>query len=327
MATGETRALITGAAGFAGRHLIAELEQNTNWTIIGVTRRQASSAGRVRIIACDLQDRQLLERTVAHYRPNAIFHLAAQSYVPKAMASPADTLVNNVVSQVNLLEACRSAEIDPRILVVGSSEVYGFVTPEEMPVTEKQPFRPGNPYAVSKVTQDMLGYQYFKSYGMHIVRVRPFNHFGPGQSDRFVVSSFARQVSEAEAGLIEPTVLTGDLTSRRDFLDVRDVVRAYRMALELGEAGEVYNIASGSAPRVGDLLDALVNLANARITVRQDPSRMRPSDVPVIVGDASRFIRQTGWSPEIPIEISLRDTLDYWRDEVRRRRSDPGEAF
>jgi GDP-4-dehydro-6-deoxy-D-mannose reductase len=313
------RALVTGAGGFAGRHLVEYLERETAWNIIGLSRRQTASSERVRHLVCDLTDAALLVRTVDHYRPDVIFHLAAQSYVPRAFASPSDTIVNNVVAQINLFEACRTTGINPVILVVGSAEVYGYANPDEMPLSEHQPFRPGNPYAVSKITQDMLGYQYHRSYGMPIVRVRPFNHFGPGQSDRFVVSSFARQVAEAEAGIIEPTVLTGDLTSKRDFCDVRDVVRAYHMAVEAGEPGEVYNIASGIAREIGLLLEVLTDLATCDIEVRQDPSRMRPSDVPVMAGDSTRFREVTGWQPVIPIEQSLVDTLDYWREETRRK--------
>lgn len=310
--------LITGAAGFAGRHLLAELEQHTDWVLIGLGRAASRGTTRSRMLVCDLQDRPLVERTIAHYRPDVIVHLAAQSYVPRALASPADTIVNNVVGQINLFEACRAADIEPIILVIGSAEEYGFASPEEMPLDEEQALRPGNPYAVSKITQDMLGYQYFRTYGMPIIRLRPFNHFGPGQSDRFVLSSFARQVAEAEAGLIEPTVLTGDLTSRRDFCDARDIARAYRLAIDRCEPGEVYNLASGKAWAIGDLLDMMLDLSSVSITVRQDESRMRPSDVPLLVGNAEKFRNATGWTPEITIERSLKDILDYWRNAITR---------
>lgn len=308
--------VITGAAGFVGRHLMADLERHTSWALAGIGRRAARGSARSRMLACDLQDRALVERTIAHYRPNVIVHLAAQSYVPRALASPADTIVNNVVGQVNLFEACRSAAIEPIILVIGSAEEYGFARPEEMPLDEDQALRPGNPYAVSKITQDMLGYQYFRTYGLPVIRLRPFNHFGPGQSDRFVLSSFARQVAEIEAGQIEPTVLTGDLTSRRDFCDVRDIARAYRLAIDRCQPGDVYNLASGKAWSIGELLDMLLAMSTAKIDVRQDASRMRPSDVPLLVGNAEKFQRATGWTPEIPIEKSLEDTLNYWRGVV-----------
>jgi len=267
------------------------------------------------MLAADLRDGGLVDRVIDRWRPDYVFHLAAQTYVPKSTATPVDTLSNNIIGQVNLLEALRAFG-QPTILIVGSAEQYGFATPEEMPLREDQPFRPGNPYAVSKITQDMLGYQYARSYGMRIVRVRPFNHFGPGQSDRFVLATFARQVAEAERGLIEPTVLTGDLSSRRDFLDVRDVVRGYRLAVERGTPGEVYNIASGHGYRVGELLDQLMGMASVPLTVTTDPARLRPSDIPVLIGDATRFRAATGWAPRIPIEHSLADTFEDWRRRV-----------
>lgn len=310
-------ALITGAAGFAGRHLIAELEAETDWSIVGVARHPTPNPGaRTRMLAADLRDRALIERVVERWRPTFVFHLAAQSYVPKALATPADTLSNNIIGQVNLLEALRVHAAGARILIVGSAEQYGFATPEEMPLTEDQPFRPGNPYAVSKITQDMLGYQYFRSYGMDVVRVRPFNHFGPGQSDRFVMATFCRQIAEAERGFIEPSVLTGDLSSRRDFLDVRDVVRGYRLAVQHGTSGDVYNLASGVGYRIGDLLDQLLAQATVPLTIATDPARLRPSDIPVLIGDATRFTTATGWRPQMPIEQSLSDTLDDWRRRV-----------
>ncbi|HYI15080.1 MAG TPA: GDP-mannose 4,6-dehydratase [Thermomicrobiales bacterium] len=318
MAGGARKALVTGALGFAGRHLLAELERQTDWDLIGLARGHGSAAGRERLLACDLRDADLVGRVIAHHRPDIVFHLAAQSYVPQAIAAPAETINNNVSGQVNLLEACRAASLDATILIVGSSEVYGRINLDDVPIREDQPFRPVNPYAVSKIAQDMLGLQYVLSYGMRIIRVRPFNHFGPGQSDRFVLSTFARQVAEAELQRIEPVVLTGNLDARRDFLDVRDVVRAYRMLIEFGEPGEVYNVASGSAHRIGDLLDRLIAMATLPIEVRPDPARMRPSDVPVVIGDASRLRDATGWEPLYTADQSLRDTLDDWRDHLSR---------
>jgi GDP-4-dehydro-6-deoxy-D-mannose reductase len=313
-----TTALITGASGFAGRHLVAELERATNWEIVGVGRSRASIGSRTQVLACDLRDANLIRRNVERFRPSVVFHLAAQSYVPKAIAAPAETLTNNLVAQVNLLEACRDVVPDATIVVVCSAEEYGFVEPDEVPVTEDQPFRPGNPYAVSKIAQDMLAYQYARSSAMRIIRLRPFNHFGPGQSDRFVLSSFARQIADAEAGRIEPCILAGNLGARRDFLDVRDVVRAYRLAAEHSETRDVYNLATGQAWMIGDLLDQLRAMARIRLSVRQDPARMRPSDVPILSGDASKFRRLTGWEPEISITQSLQDLLDDWRRRLGR---------
>jgi GDP-4-dehydro-6-deoxy-D-mannose reductase len=308
--------LITGAGGFVGRHLIAELERQTEWNVLGLALHLFPAGQRTRVLTCDLRNAELLGRVIERHRPDAVVHLAAQSYVPKAFASPGDTIANNVTAQVNLLECCRSIGIDPLILIIGSAEQYGMAHPDEMPLSEDQPFRPMNPYAVSKIAQDMLGLQYFLTFGMRIVRIRPFNHFGPGQSDRFVLSNFARQVAEVEQGRVEPVVLTGNLEARRDFLDVRDVVRAYRLAFDYAEPGEVYNLASGHAYRIGDMLDKLLAFSTASIEVRNDPARMRPSDVPVHVGDASRFRAATGWEPTFPIDVSLRDTLEDWRSRL-----------
>lgn len=316
-----TTALITGASGFVGRHLVAELESATDWSVVGVGRRATSLGARTRVLACDLRDADLVRRTVEHVAPDVIFHLASQSYVPQSVAAPAETLTNNLVGTLHVLETVRGAQMDTKIVAVGSAEEYGFVAPDEVPVTESQPFRPGNPYAVSKIAQDMLALQYALSYGMSIVRMRPFSHVGPGQSDRFVLSTFARQIAEAELGLIEPTILTGNLDAIRDFLDVRDVVRAYRLVIDSIEpgAGEVYNLASGVGWRIGDLLDKLIDMADVPVKVKQDPSRLRPSDVPVLIGDATQFRERTGWQPERAIESTLQDILNDWRDHLRRK--------
>jgi len=311
-----TSAVITGATGFVGRHLIDELERETDWRIVGLGRRAASLGGRTRVLACDLRDADLVRRTIEHLSPDLIFHLASQSYVPQAVAAPADTLVNNLVGQLNVLEAVRGAGLATGVVSVCSAEEYGFVAPDEVPVDEDQPFRPGNPYAVSKIAQDMLSYQYALSYGMPVVRLRPFSHVGPGQSDRFVLSSFARQIAEAEAGRIEPVILTGNLDAVRDFLDVRDVVRAYRVVAGDIVPGDVFNLASGEGHRIGDLLDRLIAMARVPLEVRQDPARLRPSDVPVLVGDSTRFRARAGWRPLVPIETTLADILDDWRRRI-----------
>lgn len=270
----------------------------------------------VEMVTCDLLDRDHVARVLEHYRPDTIFHLAAQAYVPKAVAAPAETLVNNAVAQINVLEACRASCPDAVVVVVGSSEEYGLARADEMPLDEDQPFRPTNPYAVSKIAQDMLGLQYHLSYGLNVVRVRPFNHIGPGQSDRFVVSSMARQIAEAEAGRVEPVILVGNLQPSRDFLDVRDVVAAYTVVAREALAGQVFNVASGIPRPVQSLLDRLLAMARIDIEVREDPSRLRPSDVPIVYGNAARLRLETGWAPVVSIDQSLADTLDDWRSRV-----------
>lgn len=307
-------ALVTGAAGFAGRHLIRELEREHGWSVIGLSRHAEQLSDRTRSIACDLLDKALVRRVLERHRPDAIYHLAAQSYVPKAVADPGPTLTNNIIGHVNLLEGCLAAGLRPRILVVSSSEIYGPPEAGDLPVREDHALKPVNPYAVSKATQDLLGYQYFVSAELDIVRARPFNHCGPGQSDRFVVSGFARQIAEAERGRVEPTILVGNLDVQRDFLDVRDVVRAYRMLVNDGVGGVAYNIASGVPRRIGSLLEQLVALARIDLDVRADRARARASDLPLVYGDAGRLRETTGWEPEIAIEASLEDTLNYWRN-------------
>ncbi len=309
------RALITGIGGFVGPYLARELRAQTDWTLVGFGH-QPATAGDYELFAVDLLDRQRVARLIGEIAPTHVFHLAAQSHVPTSHEDGGATLHNNIAAQVNLLDACRALSAPPRILIVGSGEEYGPASPEEMPLREEQPFRPTSPYAVSKVAQDLLGWQYFHSYGLPIVRVRPFNHLGPGQSDRFAMAAFARQVAEVEAGLRPPVVQVGNLDARRDFLDVRDVVHAYYLALTRGVLGEVYNIGGGVPIRIGDGLDLLLAMATRPITVEFDLARLRPSDVPVLVADTSRLRAATGWQPTIPFAQSLRDTLNWWRERV-----------
>ncbi len=229
-----------------------------------------------------------------------------------------NTLSINILSQVNLLEAIRGRKISPRILAVGSSEEYGLVYEEELPIGEMSPLRPLSPYAVSKVTQDMMAYQYFKSYGLPIVRTRAFNHEGPRRGDVFVTSNFARQVAEIEAGLREPIVYVGDLKPRRDYSDVRDIVRGYWLLLQRGTPGEVYNLCSGKSWTIQQVLDFVLSLSTVKgIAVKTDPARLRPSDVMVLEGDPSKMHKATGWKVEIPFERTLTELLDYWRQRIR----------
>ena len=254
--------------------------------------------------------RNLLEIT----EPTHVVHLAAQSFVAASWKAPAETLTTNIISQVNLLEAMRGLRISPRFLAVGSSEEYGLVHPDELPIKETNPLRPLSPYAVSKVTQDMMGYQYFKSYGLPIVRTRAFNHEGPRRGDVFVTSNFARQIVEIEAGIREPVIFVGDLKPKRDYSDVRDIVRGYWALLERGEPGEVYNLCSGKSWPIQHVLDFLLGQSRVKgIAVKIDPARLRPSDVMELEGDPGKIQRALGWKVEIPFEQTLTELLDYWR--------------
>jgi len=316
------RVLITGFTGFVGSHLADYLVARGDVEVFGVQRWRSRLENvehlgdRVRRVECDMHDAGTVRRVLRDVRPDRVFHLAAQSYVPTSWLTPAETLSVNVLGQVNLFEAIRDLDLPARVHIAGSSEEYGLVLPHEVPIREESPLRPLSPYAVSKVAQDMLAYQYWKSYRLHVVRTRGFNHTGPRRGEVFVTSNFARQVAEIERGLREPVVWVGNLDSVRDFTDVRDMVRAYWLALERGEPGEVYNICSGRGYSVHQVLEILLALAHVKVEVREDPARMRPSDVTLLLGDCSKFRSATGWKPTIPFEVTLKDLLEYWRTRV-----------
>lgn len=314
------RVLITGVTGFAGSHLADFVLGQPGTTVFGTFRPRSRLDNVlhllpfVRLVECDLRDPFAVQTTVREVSPDRVFHLAAQSFVPTSWTAPEETLTTNVIGQLNLLEALRRFRPDARLQVACSSEEYGLVRPDEVPITEDNPLRPLSPYGVSKVAQDLLGYQYHASYGLHVVRTRAFNHTGPRRGEVFATSSFAKQIAEIEAGLKPPVLLCGNLDARRDFTDVRDMVRAYWLALDRCEPGEAYVIASGTAPTMREVLDLLLGLARCPVEVRVDPERLRPSDVPILVGDASKFRTRTGWEPEIPFTKTLADLLDYWRN-------------
>ena len=264
----------------------------------------------------DIRDYVSIRKVIEEIRPELIFHLAAQSFVPTSWRAPQETLTTNIIGETNLFESVRETKIEPVIQIAGSSEEYGLVNGEEIPIKETHSLRPLSPYAVSKIAQDFLGYQYFKSYNMRIVRTRGFNHTGPRRGDVFVCSNFARQVAMMEAGKQEPIIRVGNLNSIRDFTDVRDMVRGYWLAATKGEPGDVYNICSGKGYKMREILDHILSLSKIEVKVEVAPDRLRPSDVPVLIGDSSKFREKTGWSPEIPIEKTLEDLLNYWRERV-----------
>ncbi len=315
--------LITGAGGFVGGHLCTYLLSHTDWEIVGTVFGQEethSSNPRLQLRTADLRQPDVVETLIDDVKPDSIFHLAAQSFVPDAFSDPWHTLENNIRSQLNLLEAVRKSNHETTFLVIGSNEEYGAPNPDELPQTEDNPLRPNNPYAVSKVGQDFLGLQYHLAYGIPVVRVRPFNHTGPGQSSRFVTPAFASQIARIEAGQQEPVVKVGNLEAARDFTDVRDIVQAYHLAVTEGKVGEVYNLASGEPHSIQELLDMLLSYSKMDIRVERDPERYRPVDVPVVCGSAEKFYQRTGWEPQIPFEQTLQDTLDYWRERVANQR-------
>lgn len=321
------RAVITGAAGFAGSHLVEHLSTHTDLQLFGIVRERGKISdpthleGLMAIREGDILSLEFVQSMVREIKPDYLFHLAAQAAPSQSWGDPNQTFVNNVLGQMNVLRAIAAESPRCRVLVVGSGDEYGIVEPSELPVREDNPLRPNNPYAVSKIAQDMLGLQYFLSHRLQIVRVRPFNHIGPRQGGAFVCSSFARQIVEAELGLREPVVKVGNLDARRDFTDVRDIVRAYWLALSHGQPGEVYNLGSGTAFAISDILRSLLEKSHTKIRVEQDPTRLRPSDVPVVYCDYRKFHLLTGWKPKFPLEESLAELLDYWRGVLRELRT------
>ncbi len=317
--------LITGITGFAGSHLAEYiLAHHPGVRVHGIVRWRSRMdniahlvpEGKIVLHEADLKDLVSLRKTLAVAKPDRIFHLAAQSFVPASWKLPAETFMINAVGQVNLFEAVLAEKLDARIQIAGSSEEYGMVYPDEVPMKETNPLRPLSPYAVSKVAQDLLGFQYWQSYGLKVVRTRGFNHTGPRRGDVFVTSNFARQIAEIEKGKRPPVIHVGNLEAKRDFTDVRDTVRAYWLALEKGEPGDVYNIGTGATISMKDMLDMLLALSPAQVEIRVDPDRLRPSDVQILYADVTKFKSLTGWVPQIPFAVTLKDLLDYWRARV-----------
>jgi len=318
------RILITGITGFVGSHL-TEWALSRGADVIGALRWRSNTEhiehlrARLTLIQSDLRDLSSARDLVERARPDYLVHLAAQSFVGASWQTPAETLMTNAIGQMNLFEAIRQLGTRTRFLVIGSSEEYGLVEPDELPIRETNPLRPLSPYAVSKVTQDLMGFQYFKSYGLDIVRARAFHHTGPRRGDSFSTSTFAKQIAEIEAGLREPVVVAGDLKPVRDFSDVRDIVRGYWDLLERGTPGEVYNLCSGVDWSIERMLTFLISHSRVPgIEVRTDATRLRPSDVPVLRGSYEKIERAVGWRPRIPLEQTLTDLLDYWRQRIRR---------
>ncbi|MGI8855571.1 MAG: GDP-mannose 4,6-dehydratase [Thermomicrobiales bacterium] len=340
------RVLITGITGFAGSHLAEYLATLDGVEVFGTYRwrsrldnladlraagslnvieagasdvdaiQRAFDPGTVNLVTGDIVDPLSMRIVIEAVRPDRIFHLAAQSHVPTSWNSPVDTMRTNVEGQINLFEAVRAARLDPLIQIAGSSEEYGLVHADEVPIAETNDLRPLSTYAVSKVAQDRLAYQYWQSYGIRNVIARGFNHCGPRQTENFVVATLARQIAAIEAGLQPPVISVGDLTSRRDLTDVRDIARAYWLLLEHGQPGEIYNIGSGTTRTIQEILDQLLALTDTPIRIEQDPNRLRPSDVKILLADDTKFRAATGWQPMIPFDQTLRDTLHYWRTSL-----------
>lgn len=314
------RVLITGATGFVGNHLASHLHtMRPDATLYGTKffATETSNEHITTTFQIDLKDYERVRDLLVDCQPDYIYHLAAQAFVPRSFEAPWETLENNIRSQLNLIQACIELGIRPRMLIISSAEIYGAVDATRMPITIDTPMRPTNPYSVSKVTQDMLGLQYYLSHQMPIMRARAFNHIGPGQNTRFVAPAFATQIAKIEVNQQEPFIYVGNIEAQRDFTDVRDIVRAYQLITEQGQAGQAYNIASGKAYSIQYLLDTLLSYSDIEIEIRVDEARLRPVDVPVILGDYSQLNQDTGWKPTISFEGTLKDVLDDCRQRIQ----------
>lgn len=323
-----SRILITGITGMVGSHLADHLlSLDELHEIYGVCRWRSDKdnishllqVGHKRIIPvdADLCDLSSLIMRINSIKPDIVFHLAAQSFVLTSFDAPAQTLMTNCIGTSNLLEAIRLNGLSPVIHICSSSEVYGQVKEEELPITENNAFRPASPYAVSKVCEDMLGAQYFLSYGMKTIRTRTFTHTGPRRGEKFVMSAFAKQIAEAETGKCEPIIRVGNLDSVRTFLDVRDVVRAYWDLVNKCDYGEVYNIAGTKTMTVGDALNMMLSFSDTKFSVEVDPKLYRPSDVTLQIPSMKKFQDKTKWEPCIPVERTFQDLLNYWRAKIK----------
>lgn len=317
------KSLIIGGAGFVGgyliQHLCEDLEHDVVVTklpqeeIAEETSATADNVKKITVDDLDILDRAPISRLLNRERPDYIFHLAAQSSVGVSWKNPSLTIDVNIKGSVNVLDAVRELDYRPRVLLIGSGEEYGNILPEEIPLLEENRLRPGNIYAATKVCQNMIGKIYADAYDMDIMMVRAFNHTGPNQSPVFVVADFCKQVAEIEKGLQEPVIRVGNLSAMRDFTDVRDVVRAYALLMEKGEKGQTYNVGSGHAVSIESILQMIIKHAKCAIEVVVDAEKLRPVDVPVIEADTTKLYDCTGWVPEIMLEQTIQQTLDFYR--------------
>ncbi len=324
------KVLITGITGFVGSHLAEYiLKEYEEIEIYGLVRWRSPKdnilgiLSKINLYYGDLEDYSSLEKILAEVKPDVIFHLAAQSYVDFSFLSPISTLQTNVIGTANLLESIKTLKLqigyDPIIHICSSSEVYGQVKEDEIPIRETNPLRPASPYAVSKVGEDMLALQYFLSWEIKTIRTRMFTHEGPRRGEVFAPSNFAKQVAAIEAGVQEPVAKVGNLDSVRTFMDVRDAVRAYWLLINKCTPGEVYNIGGVETMTIGEMLKKLINFSTKKdIKIEVDPKRLRPSDVTLQIPSVEKFVKQTDWKPEVKFDQTLQDMLDYWRDYYKK---------
>lgn len=312
------KALITGISGFAGSHL-AEFLIDKGYKVYGTFYDKSTFLNlngfidNIGLFECDIRNYNDLKQIIKKVQPDEIYHLAAISFIPTALKNPKMTFDTNLYGTLNLYQAIVELKFNPKILFVGSADEYGLVKKRDIPIKEGCLLQPVNPYAISKVSADFLSHFYFKNYHLNIIRVRPFNHIGPRQSPEFVCSNFAKQIVEIEKGLKESIIKVGNLEAKRDFTDVRDMVRAYWLALQKGDLGEIYNICSEKAISIKELLNAFLDMSKKGIEISQDPKKFRSSDAPLLLGDSIKFRRRMCWKSEIPLDKTLKDILEYWR--------------
>lgn len=307
------KGLVIGAAGFVGNYLINEMHAYGWETYATKLSHEKFENPQAKLYDLDIMDKDAIVSLLFEVRPDYIFHLAAQSSVGLAWKNPGLTVDVNIKGSLNVMDAIRELFYKPRVLLIGSGEEYGHIQPGETPIAETNLLRPGNIYAATKACQNMIGNIYSKAYDMELMMVRAFNHIGPGQAPMFVVSDFCKQVAEIEKGMREPVMKVGNLAAKRDFTDVRDVVKAYVALIQKGAAGETYNVGSGNAQEIREILNLIISKSSTAITVEIDPNKLRPVDVPIIEADITKLNQLTGWLPQIPLEQTIQETLDYWR--------------
>ncbi len=311
------KALIIGAAGFVGPYLAHAVKEYMHCEVVATKLpHEKVDIPEARVENLNILNPDEITAVLNDEKPDYIFHLAAQSSVALSWKNPALTVDVNINGALNLLNSIRGLKDQPKVLVVGSGEEYGYIKEDIVPINENADLNPGNVYAVTKATQNMMATIYSQAYGMKLVMTRSFNHIGPRQTPQFVVADFCSQVVKIEKGMQEPVINVGNLSAKRDFTDVRDVVRAYTLLIQYGKSGETYNVGSGNAQSINSILEKIISKTEKQIEVRVDEKKLRPVDVPIIEADTRKIYRDTGWKPEISLDTTIEDMLEYWRENL-----------
>lgn len=312
------KAMVIGAAGFVGPYLISAIAEELKCEIVATKlEHEKVDIPNARMEDLDITNPLAIITLLQKERPNYIFHLAAQSSVAYSWKNPVLTVDINVKGTLNLLDAIRQCDYSPAVLIIGSGEEYGRIDPQMVPIEEDCELKPGNIYAVTKACQNRMATIYAHAYGLNLILVRAFNHFGPKQAPIFVAADFCKQVVQIEKGYQEAVMHVGNLSAKRDFTDVRDVVKAYVKLIQFGKAGETYNVGSGHAIPIQGILDEILAQSQSKISIEVDPKKLRPVDVPIIEADTSKIYAATGWKPEISLKQTVADTLSYWRKQIQ----------